>query len=610
MDVTRSNFRDILPVISEAIESSSFISIDVEFSGLTSKKRENAMDTCNERYQKLVSGIKDFMIMQFGICTFSWDSENQQYTAKPFNFYIFPKPYNRQMPDSRFLCQSSSLNFLAEQGFDFNKWISEGIAFLVPADENKLRRMVSAHGDQETPNGGTSTPKAEQEPMAIPPAFEKTIKLIMEKVEKFVNDPEKKSFNLPPSTPLVRKLVYSSVNSAYETGLYLESKTNEENEKFIMITKCTEEEKKDLESKKFDQENVEIEQAVGFSKVVRLLSQSGKVILGHNMLLDLLHTIRLFVSPLPNNLDGFKALIKGVLPRLVDTKVMASTAPLAEHFTLSHLQEVYRKSSEAPFVKPNIQFAEGFDKYTDGKKAHEAGFDAYMTGVAFIAMASFLEKQRDGNITCGEVDFEVIKPFLNKLFLFPRMEDIPYLNLDGNDLTPSRNHVFHIEHPDSWQFSNIQKLFKDFGYVYITKIDGRSAFVSLAKRERASRVLKKLGRGDVPYRIQTYNDFHGIDVDDDKDGGYCVDGGNGYISYQETGANVSFLNESSSSTPSSSSTQSFYTPNKTQETVSSNKSKEDAFASEMEEGELPGSPEPVKKKLKGEHTFFEEPDDW
>ena len=595
MEVTKSNFKEVLPVLTQCILDSSFVAIDTEFSGLTSKKRANALDTCEERYQKLANGVKDFMILQFGLCTFSWDDEQRQYVANPFNFYIFPKPYNRQMPDMRFLCQSSSLAFLADQNFDFNKWISEGIPFLLPPDEERLRRMVASNREQPTPRDTPSVPNTEETAMPIPPHFEKTMELIMTKVENFVKDPEQKSLNLPPSTPLLRKLVFSSVKAVYKTGLHLESKHNEDNDKFIVIMKCSEQEKVNLENEKFDREQDGIEEAVGFTKVIRLLSQSGKVIVGHNMLLDLLHMIRLFVAPLPNDLAGFKALVKCALPRLIDTKVMSSTAPIQGLFPLTHLEKVYEACSEAPFVKPNVVVPR-FDGYSDVAKAHEAGYDAYMTGVAFAAMASYLEKQRDGSTPSGDVDFDIVKPFLNKIFLFPRMEDIPYLNLDDKDLSPNRDHVFHVEHPDSWQFADIQKLFKDFGYVYITKVGTTSAFVSLTKRERATRVMQRLNRGNAPYVIQTYNEYHGIDGDDGRGGKRTHD-----QSDQDHG---SFLNHSSSSTTS------FNTPSKTPETVSVKRSKDDLSPCEVEEGELPQSPGPAKKKIKGQHTFFEEPTEW
>ena len=436
MEVTRSNFKEVLPVISKAIEDSSFIAIDAEFTGLTARKRENDyFDTCEERYQKLINGAKDFTIVQFGICTFSWDDEQQQYIAKPFNFYIFPKPYNKQMPDMRFLSQSSSLDFLAGHGFDFNKWIYQGIPFLLPPDEGRLRQMVSTNHHQAMSGGSPS----------IPPEFATTIKLVMKKVEKFIKDPEKESLSLPSFSPRVHELVYSCVKSAHKTGLRLESKKNEDNDRYIEITKWSE-----AENEKYDQEEVQIEQAVGFTKVISLLSKSGKVILGHNMLLDLLHMIRLFLSPLPDNLDDFKAVVKGTVPSLIDTKVMASTKPLQRHFPRSHLQGVYERSSEAPFVKPNVLFTEDFQDYSDGTKAHEAGFDAYMIGVAFIAMASFLEKQRrDGSMSRREMDLEIIKPYLNKIFLFPKLKDFLYLNLNGDDTAMSFPPYIH----DSFQRS-------------------------------------------------------------------------------------------------------------------------------------------------------------
>lgn len=101
-------------------------------------------------------------------------------------------------------------------------------------------------------------------------------------------------------------------------------------------------------------------------------------------------------------------------------------------------------------MKPNVLFTEDFQDYSDGTKAHEAGFDAYMIGVAFIAMASFLEKQRrDGSMSRREMDLEIIKPYLNKIFLFPKLKDFLYLNLNGDDTAMSFPPYIH----DSFQRS-------------------------------------------------------------------------------------------------------------------------------------------------------------
>ena len=43
-----------------------------------------------------------------------------------------------------------------------------------------------------------------------------------------------------------------------------------------------------------------------------------------------------------------------------------------------------------------------------------------------------------------------------------RLADLPYLNLTGEDLTPSRDHVFHLTFPVSWRTADIVQLFSPF----------------------------------------------------------------------------------------------------------------------------------------------------
>ena len=55
-----------------------------------------------------------------------YDSAQSEIIAYPFNFYTFPQNGS----NSLFLSDSSSLQFLRENGFDFNKFIDKGIDFL------------------------------------------------------------------------------------------------------------------------------------------------------------------------------------------------------------------------------------------------------------------------------------------------------------------------------------------------------------------------------------------------------------------------------------------------------------------------------------------------
>ena len=70
---------------------------------------------------------QNFLVSQFGLSTFKF--ENGEYTAKTYNFNIFPKKFMNF--DKRFSCQASSLEFLTEHKFDFNKFIYEGVGYLL-----------------------------------------------------------------------------------------------------------------------------------------------------------------------------------------------------------------------------------------------------------------------------------------------------------------------------------------------------------------------------------------------------------------------------------------------------------------------------------------------
>lgn len=54
-----------------------------------------------------------------------------RYKNKTYVFYLFPRPVNRLAPDTRFLCQSSSIDFLVSNNFDFNKLFREGDLILL-----------------------------------------------------------------------------------------------------------------------------------------------------------------------------------------------------------------------------------------------------------------------------------------------------------------------------------------------------------------------------------------------------------------------------------------------------------------------------------------------
>lgn len=52
---------------------------------------------------------------------------SQKYKAKAFNFYCFPATGSRELNiNNCFLCEGKSLEFLVQNGFNFNDWIGKG----------------------------------------------------------------------------------------------------------------------------------------------------------------------------------------------------------------------------------------------------------------------------------------------------------------------------------------------------------------------------------------------------------------------------------------------------------------------------------------------------
>ena len=61
--------------------------------------------------------------------------------------------------------------------------------------------------------------------------------------------------------------------------------------------------------------------------------ENKKLIIGHNMLLDIIFILRQFIVDLPSTLEEFKSTVSSFFPFIIDTKLMASKTP----FKVSHL---------------------------------------------------------------------------------------------------------------------------------------------------------------------------------------------------------------------------------------------------------------------------------
>ena len=101
-----------------------------------------------------------------------------------------------------------------------------------------------------------------------------------------------------------------------------------------------------------------------------------------------------------------------------------------------------------------IEIKEGFRDYrTFGGQCHEAGFDAFMTGCAFVKMFNFLHVVSKSKQPLS-LDLPIAAPFRNRISNNSSY-DIIHVSLDRRDKTPKRENCFHIKFPEEWRQSDI-----------------------------------------------------------------------------------------------------------------------------------------------------------
>lgn len=154
-DVTRSNFSQLLPEILDNISRASWIAFDCEYTALRPGEPDSRLiDTPAVRHRKhlvvrAARGGQTALVCQFGLAIFTQDADilsvsspdKLRFTAHIYNFYICPRAAVAAPTfDEEFVCQASSLEFLDRHGFDFQRWLSDGLGYLSLQQEAQLRQ--------------------------------------------------------------------------------------------------------------------------------------------------------------------------------------------------------------------------------------------------------------------------------------------------------------------------------------------------------------------------------------------------------------------------------------------------------------------------------------
>ncbi|XP_040151331.1 poly(A)-specific ribonuclease PARN-like isoform X1 [Anopheles arabiensis] len=507
MDITKQNFLEQLPSIREAIQNATFFAMDCEFTGLASDRTIFPFDTPEEVYLKMVENSPPYIIVQFGLCAFrveppgEEEEEEEKKDGQPrvsyqcYNFYCYPKGRTNV-----FSCQGESMRFLADNGFDFNRLFREGLSYANETEEQRYRADLKDRQATRAANilAAAESDLTEEEPkvgevndvnmIPVPPEHQQQVDDTAASIEEFLQS-DRQELIVGSCNAFQRKLIYQMIEQRYQRKVSTSTVSLENNQKAIKVErKRSTEEEQALDEQRRTRENDDLETNVGLSLVLQELAKARKLIIGHNMLLDLFYVLRQFFKPLPADYQEFKKLTKEYFPLLLDTKYLCTNAEIKVNVNSSVLAHVYDAVSKAPFSIPTVHPELPDYQYSvDDEKKHEAGYDAYLTGLCFLGLvskfkANLLQLPKDPNL----------KHYLNRIFI-TRLTDVNYIYLNGKEPTQTREHIFYATFPETWRTGDIQNKFKPFGPVHVSWLDNTSAFVALHNRSAASSVLKMIG---------------------------------------------------------------------------------------------------------------------
>lgn len=514
MNVTRHNFAKHFSELQKDLQlpTCRFVAIDTEFTGLSPNEheREQYLDTLDERYSKVKRAGESFLITQFGLSTVHVDPQ-EHFQIKTWNFYVFPRPYGSL--DERFLCQASSLQFLSENGFDFNKFIKDGIPFVnlskTPVMKKRLQRRIDGL-TKSNKNLHLSDDGA---------AFQKDLQ---QQLNQWIAGGAKKGDKLlvPTKNSFFSMIVHETVRTKF-TSLYSEAADGG-----VEILHVSKKKKDELIAAKIQQMRNEMDEAIGFSKVIEVLSESKLPVVGHNALLDFIYVFHQFYRPLPETLADFKMQLLELFPTIYDTKYIALRSPLGDRLKSTSLSSLfeYMRLNVKPEPKSLIPCDKEFDTYRkalngeagDNKSmlCHEAGFDAFMTAVCFLGLLAHDAKgevleQLESSSSHLEWRLKELESVKNQLNLMS--SDQSFLDLNNADQTIDRARVYrvssttkrriqHVRMEDVFRLSKVQRIVRE---------NDQDAFVVLTAPETVNDEVKtKLG-----LTITTYDEHIAAEVE-------------------------------------------------------------------------------------------------
>lgn len=422
MEIDRSNFWEKLPTILETISEAQHVAVDLEMSGIHIDKSQQtplpAKPTLQEMYGNARMAAETYTILQFGFTCISWDANKESYVTKTFNVPLHPgSVFDRTLAGDRkrasqqllnvvdrcFRLSTNTLRFLEDADFSIPDVFQKGVPFLSEGEVLQQEIVDFIDGKRQTENlinvdelsarskdfrndveekiiSWEKKPRlgGRQEPLQIDcangPRFNSLEKRLVHELlqgqrphlQAVAQDKGKNMLINDPSE-------YKSGLERYERE---DAVRRQIGARLLWDAICGQPFADNVDHRRIAGDNL------GKATMLRAtlqgyerrLQSNRPVVIGHNILMDLCFLQRHFVGPLPASLHEFRALTRGRMPRVVDTKYLFSRG--GDEMSPDHsLKECFKTmgKEKLPAVAPDPSHR--YFKPRD----HEAGWDSKLT---------------------------------------------------------------------------------------------------------------------------------------------------------------------------------------------------------------------------------------
>lgn len=364
-----------MDLVLECINDADFIAFDTEFTGLSNGEfRMHQYESLQDRYLKIKVNIEEFWLCQLGISTFKYIPEQDVYTAQVFNIYTNPK--HRKLG-----LTVSSMSFLVANGFDMNLLFRDGI--------DCIREGNVVWNNQNSRYGCFGLSEANENAMA---AYEKQIL-------DWIGSNEKSMDILMPSQYV--KKTFFGTHGVSRKFKYLEMKADKVNPLLILLKKNPKRLPEYTNPAKEVLAPTEAE--VSLLPVIQSLLSKKVPLIGHYMVLDLAFMYDHFIGPLPPTIEEFRKALLDNFPPIYDTKYITKSVLKAVKF-IKHtsVEDLFAYCKKRKELNTLVKIVPD-ERFAISEQAHEAGFDAYMTGYIFITFLKYLKEPIEMKLAKGKV---------------------------------------------------------------------------------------------------------------------------------------------------------------------------------------------------------------